>query len=125
MKASLPFLCMASLAAILSSAPPAAAAETGAVITLNDAFRFAPASVTIRAGEAAEWRNASHFPHIVTDDPKLGDAAIPAGAEIFSSGEIPPGGSFRRVLSVSGHYRYFCIPHEGIGMVGDITVLPR
>lgn len=124
MKASLPFLCAASFAAFLSCAPPAAA-ETGAVITLNDAFRFAPSSVTIRAGEAAEWRNASHFPHIVTDDPKLGGAAIPAGAETFSSGEIPPGGSFRRVLSVPGHYRYFCIPHEGIGMVGDITVLPK
>lgn len=124
MKAPLSFLCAASIAAIVA-ASPAAAEQVGAAVMMTDAFRFEPPAVTIHAGEAVEWRNASHFVHVVTDDPKLGDAAVPAGAEVFASSEIPPGGSFRRVLSVPGQYRYFCIPHEGIGMVGRVTVLAK
>ena len=92
---------------------------------MTDAFRFEPDEVTIHAGDAVEWRNASPFDHVVTDDRKLGDAAIPAGAQVFSSDAIAPGRSYRRVFTTPGEYRYFCVPHEGIGMVGRITVLPR
>lgn len=95
------------------------------VIRMTDAFRFEPDAVTIHAGDAVEWRNVSPFDHVVTDDRKLGDAAIPAGAQAFSSGAIAPGRGYRRVFTVPGDYRYFCVPHEGIGMVGRITVLPR
>jgi len=124
MEAPLSFLCAASIAAIVA-ASPAAADQVGAAIMMTDAFRFEPGAVTIHAGEAVEWRNASHFAHTVTDDPKLGDAAIPAGAEVFLSAEIPPGGTYRRILSVPGHYRYLCTLHEGIGMVGQVTVLAK
>ena len=58
-------------------------------------------------------------------DQKVGDAAIPPGAEAFSSREILPGAIYRRMLSVPGAYRYFCIAHEGIGMLGRIVVVPR
>ena len=95
------------------------------VILMTDAFRFEPDEVTIHAGEAVEWRNVSPFDHVVTDDRTLGDAAIPAGAQAFSSDAIAAGDSYRRVFSIPGEYRYFCVPHEGIGMVGRITVLPR
>jgi len=102
--------------------------KTGATVAITDSFRFDPDTVTIHAGEAVEWKNESHFRHTVTDDPKMAgqaeDAALPAGAEAFSSQEIPPGGSYRRMLSVPGTYRYFCMPHEGIGMLGKIIVLP-
>ncbi|MGO8917227.1 MAG: plastocyanin/azurin family copper-binding protein [Stellaceae bacterium] len=113
--------------AVLAAAPPAAAqqAATGAVVKMMDTFEFDPHAVTIHAGEAVEWHNASRFKHSVTADPKLGSAALPAGAEPFASGELQPGESFRRVLTVPGKYRYFCTPHEGIGMSGTITVLPN
>jgi plastocyanin len=104
---------------------PAIAGQRVVVVMMTDAFRFEPSSVRIAVGETVEWRNASHFSHIVTDDPKLGNAAIPDGATPFSSGEIPPGGSYYRMFLRAGSYRYFCIPHEGIGMVGEITVLPK
>jgi plastocyanin len=121
----------ASLAVMLggfaasAGAPPAFAANDGVVIMMTDAFRFEPDNVTIHAGDAVEWRNVSHFNHIVTDDRTLGDATIAAGAHAFSSGEIALEASYRRVLSMPGKYRYFCIPQEGIGMLGQITVLPR
>jgi len=113
--------------ALLAAASPAAAqtAATGAVIKMMDTFEFDPSAVTIHAGEAVEWHNASRFKHTVTADPKLGGAVLPAGAQPFASSELLPGGSFRQVFAVPGKYRYFCTPHEGIGMTGTVTVLPN
>ena len=104
------------------------ASDVATAVMMTDDFRFEPAAVTIRAGEAVEWRNASHFIHTATDDPKFagqpGDAMLPPGAQAFNSGELHPGNSYRHVLMVPGIYRYFCVPHEGVGMLGRITVLP-
>lgn len=117
----------ANVALAVLAAMPAAAQQgaTGASVKMLDSFEFEPRAVTIHAGEAVEWHNASHFKHSVTADPKLGSAALPDGAPPFASGELQPGESFREVLSVPGKYRYFCTPHEGIGMTGTITVLPN
>lgn len=107
---------------------PHSASPVGTIVTMTDDFRFEPATITIRAGQAVEWRNASHFIHTATDDPELAgqpsDALLPPGAAAFNSGEVQPGNSYRRVLMEPGNYRYFCIPHEGVGMLGRITVLP-
>jgi plastocyanin len=121
-------LAVLGIVGLASPAALAGSGKTGAVVAITDSFRFDPDTVTIHAGEAVEWKNRSHFRHTVTDDPKMAgqpsDAALPAGAEAFSSQEIPPGGSYRRTLDVPGTYRYFCMPHEGIGMLGKIVVLP-
>jgi len=111
--------------AALTGPTPSARAEVGAVVMLTNTFEFEPRTVTIHAGDAVEWRNGSRFTHTVTADPKLGGATLPAGAAAFASAELHPGDSFRQVLSVPGTYRYFCTPHEGIGMTGQITVLPK
>ena len=113
------------VAALAVAASPASADGVGAVIAMTDSFMFSPDAVTIHAGEAVEWQNRSHFRHTVTADPKLGGAVLPAGATPFGSSELAPGATFRQVLTVPGTYRFFCTPHEGIGMVGTITVLPR
>ena len=122
------FVAIVGIFGLTSETAPAQSGKTGATVAITDSFRFDPDTVTIHAGEAVEWKNRSHFRHTVTDDPKMAgqaeDAALPAGAEAFSSQEIPPGGSYRRMLSVPGTYRYFCMPHEGIGMLGKIIVLP-
>jgi plastocyanin len=116
--------CFAGAAALLAAFPAAA----GPLVTITDGFAFDPPAVTIRAGETIEWRNASAFSHTVTDDPakagQAGDASLPPGAPPFSSGELHPGESFRQRLAVPGSYAYFCLPHEGVGMLGRITVLP-
>ena len=121
-------LAVVGIFSLTGAEAPAQSAKIGATVAITDSFRFDPDTVTIHAGEAVEWKNESHFRHTVTDDPKMagqsGDAALPAGAEAFSSQEIPPGGSYRRTLNVPGTYRYFCMPHEGIGMLAKIIVLP-
>jgi plastocyanin len=113
-------------AAVLAALPPSASAapnDIGAMMTMTNSFEFEPHAVTIHVGQAVEWRNASRFKHTVTADPKLGSAVLPAGAQPFASQELQPGESFRQVLTVPGKYRFFCTPHEGVGMMGEITVL--
>jgi plastocyanin len=114
---------------ILLSVATGARSETAkdgtAVVSLTDNFQFEPREVTLHVGDALEWRNESHFNHTVTADPRQGSAALPAGVDAFSSEELRPGASFRHVFSVPGKYTYFCMPHEGIGMVGQVTVLPK
>jgi len=116
-----------TIAAIVLAAwtPDTAAApnDVGALVTMTDGFEFEPHAVTIHAGQAVEWRNGSRFKHTVTADPTLGGAELPAGAKAFASPELQPGDSFRQVLTMPGKYRFFCMPHEGIGMTGEINVL--
>ena len=91
-------------------------------------FDYHPASVRVRAGQTVEWRNKSIVSsHTVTCDPaKARDAAshvaMPQGAESFDSGKLKAKATYRHTFTVPGHYRYFCIPHEGMGMVGDVEV---
>lgn len=110
-------------AAVGGTGPPAARVE------MTQAIRFSPDTVTIRAGETVEWTNVSTaIGHTVTALPdRAADAAdvrLPRGAEPFDSGNIPPGGSWRRRFRVPGTYVYYCTPHELAGMVGVLVVLP-
>jgi len=109
---------------------PATQAQAGvaARVTMNDAMKFVPASVTIHAGDAVEWKNGSVLTHTVTADASLAsDAAsvhLPAGATPFNSGNIEANGTFQHAFTTPGTYKYFCIPHEGAGMVGEVVVQP-
>jgi plastocyanin len=92
-------------------------------------FDFVPGKLTIRAGQSIEWSNTATLEtHTVTADPKLvrksENVALPAGAEPFNSGDLRPGQVFRHTFTVPGTYRYFCIPHERMGMIGEVEVLP-
>ena len=113
-------------AALCLAAVPVLAQEADAVVEMSGDLAFQPANLTIEAGERVEWRNVSDLPHTVTADvQKAADAshvALPEGAESFDSGFIQAGGSYSRTFDVPGVYRYFCIPHEGAGMVATLTV---
>ncbi len=109
---------------------PTGSGEVAATVEMTDSLRFTPASVTIHAGQAVRWRNTSQpgVFHTATADPALArraeDVALPAGAKAFDSGALTPGGEFVHTFDVAGTYRYFCQPHETLGMVGTVTVLP-
>ena len=96
------------------------------IVDMTTTLSFSPQTVTIEAGQAVLWRNQSLFGHTVTFDRSAADnpsaVVVPAGAEAFSSGDIPPGETFAHKFAVPGTYRYICLKHQGENMTGTIIV---
>lgn len=113
---------MIGVSADLAAAQP----EPAATVGMTDDLKFEPETITIEAGETVLWRNSSNLVHTVTADPsKAADPAhveLPEGAETFDSGFIEAGGTYSHTFEVPGRYRYFCIPHEAAGMIGEVVV---
>ena len=101
-------------------------APVAATVEATNTLQFKPAKVTIRVGEAVRWKNVSAVRHTVTADPekatKKKSVSLPPGAEPFDSGRISAGGSYEHVFREPGRYRYFCEPHEGTNMRGNVVV---
>ncbi len=96
------------------------------IVDMTTTLTFSPQTVAIKAGQVVLWRNQSLFGHTVTFDRTQADnpnnVVVPAGAEAFSSGDIPPGETFAHKFTVAGTYRYVCLRHEGQSMTGTIIV---
>ena len=104
------------------------AADPVAVVELTNQLTYTPQKVTVNVGDTVEWKNRSLLVHTVTADPvvatKHESVILPKGAEPFDSGKLDPESNFRHTFKVPGTYRYFCIPHEGAAMVGEVVVKP-
>ncbi|MGA8207095.1 MAG: plastocyanin/azurin family copper-binding protein [Candidatus Dormiibacterota bacterium] len=112
-----------------SSAPTgctAATAQSSITIDATNSLKFVPATACLKAGGTVTWRSTSDITHTTTDEPSLAavasDAALPAGATGWNH-ILAAGASFSLKLTVPGTYKYFCIPHETLGMVASITVV--
>jgi len=73
--------------------------------------RFNPETLEVAAGTTVEWINAGSKVHTVTSDNSDWD-----------SGSLRPGDKFSKEFDQKGTYKYYCIPHRGMGMVGTIVV---
>ena len=112
---------------LVSAAVPFVAAEAPAKeVRMTNNLTFEPKTITIKSGETVTWKNMSGMVHSATDVPRMAakpqDAGLPRGAKEFDSGMISPGKSYSHTFTVPGTYKYFCIPHEELGMVGTIVV---
>ena len=88
-------------------------AFTGETIEANGSLQFSPSALTITAGTAVRWINASSVLHTVTPD----------GHSEWTAATLSDNGStFVHTFSTPGTYQYFCQPHVGSGMTGTITV---
>jgi plastocyanin len=129
----------ASPSAAPSTTPTAAAAPaTGAthdVQMIGDAsgYRFNPASITIKRGDAVRWTNTSGGPHNVT----FWTDSIPAGAQSPLAANMPsttapltgpllltPNQTYTVSFAnvPAGTYKYYCTPHLALGMKAVIQV---
>ena len=84
-------------------------AEAAATVAI-EGFAFAPADVTVKAGEAVGWSNEDSARHTVT---------AKSGAT-FDSGVLAEGASFEWPAEEAGTVEYVCSLHPS--MVGTITV---
>ena len=105
---------------------PGRAAASVKVSIPEDNSIFEPAAVHIKVGDTVEWTNHAIIEHTVTCDPaKARDSksvALPSGVSVFDSGEFGSEQTFRHQFTSPGRYRYFCILHEDMGMVGEVIV---
>jgi plastocyanin len=83
------------------------AAQTVTVTIRGMAFN--PAHLEVGAGTTVVFRNADEVVHTAT--------AVDGS---WSSGDIPPGGSWRRRFIERGTYSFFCRPHPN--MTGTLVV---
>jgi plastocyanin len=113
--------------AILAASP--AAAETIVVKMGSDSgmLVFEPANISVQTGDTVKWVNNKLPPHnVVFDDKQIpgGDKAL---ADSLSHKDLmfAPGETYEVTFSgdmPAGTYGYYCEPHRGAGMVGQITV---
>jgi plastocyanin len=116
---------LAALAAI-AVIPFVAAQSPATVVRMTGDKSFEPKTITVKPGDTVVWKNVSDMVHTVTDIPAQAitkdDAALPANAKEFDSGLIQPGKDYSHTFTVPGTYKYFCVPHETVGMVGTVVV---
>jgi plastocyanin len=111
-------------------------------VEMTDGLVFDPDSLTVAPGDTVVWENVGDQGHSVTayedsipdaaeywasggfdSEQAARDAYSPSGG-IEDAGNVPGGESWSRTFDTEGTHEYFCIPHEGAGMVGEIEVDP-
>jgi plastocyanin len=96
-------------------------------VTMSD-LAFVPDTLRIPLGTTVTWRNTSELVHTVTAHPERvrspDQVRLPPGAEPFDSGNLFTGQTFQWRFDVPGTYRYLCVPHDAVGMIGVIIVDP-
>jgi plastocyanin len=115
---------LARAAAVAAAAigAPAFAAATPVVKMGTDSGQlvFEPSDVTICKGDSVTWVNNKAGPHNVIFN------EVPSGvnADSISQAELlgEEGQKFTRKFDVAGAYSYYCEPHGGAGMLGELTV---
>ena len=87
---------------------------------------FEPDRLHIQPGDTVEFVVESSGHTATAYSPELRGTSplrIPEGAPAWDSGFLTAAGqSYEHTFEVEGVHNYYCIPHEGSGMVGIIVV---
>jgi|SRR2546426_4550557 len=93
------------------------AAPKVAISQVSDSFVFQPANIVVEQGDWVRWKSvASSVIHTTT-------SGTPCVANSLWNAGLSPGTQFTRQFTDSpGVLPYFCMPHCGLGMTGQVTV---
>ena len=90
----------------------AAPAEQGVRVEMVDnPNHFEPASLTVPVGTTVTWADVSGT-HTTTSYDGLWD----------SGRRLEVGETFSYTFNQPGTYRYYCMPHESVGMIATVVV---
>ena len=92
-------------------------AATAAATVEVSSNKFTPQTVTIKVGETVAWKWAGGTHNVTSGTSCTADTK-------FRSGDPASGGSFDRKFDTAGTFPYFCEPHCGAGMTGEVIVTP-
>lgn len=116
-----------------SEAPAGTGATHDVDMTLVDGqYRFVPEQVTIKAGDVVRFHNRQGGPHNVM----FFSDSIPAGAAAVIDAGMDESAPLTSQMAVTqdevitvaftgaptGRYHYTCVPHQAMGMNGNIIV---
>lgn len=116
-----------------SEAPAGTGATHDVDMTLVDGqYRFVPEQLTIKAGDVVRFHNRQGGPHNVM----FFSDSIPAGAAAVIDAGMDESAPLTSQMAVTqdevitvafngaptGRYHYTCVPHQAMGMNGNITV---
>jgi plastocyanin len=117
-------------AGALAGSHPEAGSNGGprtVVVEMIGGVNFEPMEITIRAGDTVEWRNIDMIRHSVTIDRSRAldpdNVTLPFNVEPIDK-TVWGGEVFRYRFTEPGVYRYVCLPHERLGMIGSVVVEP-
>ncbi|HEX2190060.1 MAG TPA: plastocyanin/azurin family copper-binding protein [Longimicrobiaceae bacterium] len=113
--------------------PPRAETHVVKMVQEGSAYRFQPASLTVRAGDRVRFVMVSGGPHNVAfDAERIPDAAERALSAGMPDRISPLAGAILTEAGASytvsfdgvppGSYPFFCMPHVSMGMRGTVTV---
>jgi plastocyanin len=102
---------LAAAAALMAAMPafPVGAEGRAHRVEMRD-VAFAPARITVRAGDSVAWRNGDIVAHTATSEE--------GGFDV----DVPPGGDGSAVMVRPGRFAYTCRYHPN--MAGQIVVEP-
>jgi plastocyanin len=102
---------------------PGFAAETKMVKMGADSGQlvFVPDELKICKGDSVSWTNNKGGPHNVIFDDEASPSDAPLEA-LSNEDYVDEGKSFTKKFDVAGTYGYYCAPHRGAGMAGELTV---
>ena len=111
---------------VLPGGPTTAGLVRVSMDTASGELVFSPDRIRIRPGETVEWvvesaghsTTAYHPANNTTYQSRIPDAADPWNSGLLAK----KGDRFQLTFAEEGIYHYYCIPHEGAGMVGAIVV---
>ena len=85
-----------------------------ALLLVRAVFAFAPAAVRVSPGTTVvwEWTGNGGTHNVVNREDGLFESEL----------TVSEGHTFEYTFEESGEYRYVCIPHETLGMVGVVVV---
>jgi plastocyanin len=111
-------------------------------VDMTDGLAFDSDSLTVAPGDTVVFENVGSVGHSVTayaenipegasywasggfESEDAARDAYSASGGISDTGNVPGGESWSHTFETEGVHEYFCIPHEGAGMVGQIEVTP-
>lgn len=97
---------------VIASGVPSATVPSGTVMVQLAEHFFSPSLVTVKVGTTVVWVDVGQQSH---------DVHARDGS--FNSPPLGPGNTFTYTFTKPGKYPYYCVPHEGDGMFGEVDVV--
>ena len=105
-----PSVTLATSVPTQANASPTIASGT-VTVQLAEHF-FTPSLITVKVGTTVVWVDVGQQSH-----------DIHARDGTFESPMLSPGNTYKYTFTKTGKFPYYCVPHEGDGMTGEVDVV--